>query len=120
MAYETPYGYVLNDKDNKAAVGALNFNKRKAIINVPEDETLIVKRRWFGGAKFQKDSGYKKKGRMRKFTVDVFKDEKLAARISKNPDAPEFYFLDVWKGTNALRTVLIALALNEFFFRKNS
>jgi hypothetical protein len=119
-AYETPYGYVLNDKDNKAAVGTLNFNRKRAVINVPEDETLVVKRRPFGGAKFQKDCGYKKKGKMRKFKVDVFKDGELAARISKNPDAADFYFLDVRKSTNALRTVLIALALNEFFLRKNS
>jgi hypothetical protein len=120
MAYETPYGYILNDKDNKAAVGTLNFDRRKAAITVPGDETLVVKRRLFGGAKFPKDSGYKKKGAMRKFKVDIFKDEKLVARASKNPEAPDFYFLDVWKGTNALRTILIALALNEFFFRKNS
>jgi hypothetical protein len=120
IAYETPYGYILNDKDNKAAVGTLNFDGRKAIINIPEDETLVVKRRWFGGAKFQKDSGYRKKGIMRKFNVEILKDEKPAARVSKNPDVPDSYFLDVWKGTNALRTILIALALNEFFFRKNS
>ncbi|MDR2091145.1 MAG: hypothetical protein LBP62_05785 [Clostridiales bacterium] len=120
VVYETPYGYVANDKDNKAAIGTLNFSRRKAIITIPEDGTFVIGRRPFGLAKFPKESGYSKKGRMRRFKVDLFQDGRLAARVSKNPDAKNAYFLDVWKGTNALRTIFIALALNEFFIRKNS
>jgi hypothetical protein len=120
MAYETEYGYVLNDSSNKATIGSLNFNKRNAVINIPEDETLVIKKKLFGRIKFPKESGYKKRGRMRKFNVCLYKDGLLSVRIEKIPDQKAAYYLDVWKGTNALRSALIAIALNDFFLRKKS
>ncbi|MDR2046603.1 MAG: hypothetical protein LBP79_01630 [Clostridiales bacterium] len=120
VAYETPYGYVLNDKDRKSVIGTLNFNKRTAVIGVPEDNVLTVKRKFFGGVKFNKESGYYKKGSMRKFKVDIFENGRLSARISRNPDDAGSYALDIRKSANALRTMLIALALNDFFLRKKS
>ncbi|MDR3264327.1 MAG: hypothetical protein LBT30_08480, partial [Clostridiales bacterium] len=119
-AQETPYGYVLCDGDNnKAVIGTLVFKKRTAQINIPEDKTLIVKRRLFGGIKFPKESFYHKQGKMRRFKVNLFENGQLAMRVVKNPDRrSRTYFLDVWKGTNALRSMLIAIAFNDFFLHK--
>ncbi|MDR3292859.1 MAG: hypothetical protein LBT20_02005 [Clostridiales bacterium] len=119
-AYETPYGYVLNDGENKAAIGTLTFRKRTAIVTIQEDRPLVVKKRFFGRVKFPKESGYKKQGRMRRFITGLYLGGQLVARAQKNPIAPSVYYLDIWKGTNALRTILIMLAMNDFFLRKKS
>jgi hypothetical protein len=120
VAYETAYGYVFNDASNKASVGALSFQGGRATIAIPESASIEIKRKLFGRVKFPKKSipALKKKGSMRRFKVSLFENGHLAARVQKN--ASDAYFLDVWKGTNALRAILIAVAMNDFFLRKKS
>lgn len=117
--YETPYGYALNDGENKATAGTITFQNGRAVIDLPEHQPTVVKRFLFFWSRFPKGSPYAKLGSMRFTNLQLFYNGQLAARVSKIRRSNK-YAIDVWKGANAVQAFLIALAIKDLTLHRKS